>query len=1253
MSKKALMAIVLIPLFLFLFSASYAGAVEICESCDDVEDVFNSYSISWLGNVRLGATNTITLSGHQSHGIKSLLVSCEMPCGKLGEKCCYDGVVSAFVCDYNYLKCTAQDESGICAYTCNPGETTQCFTYRNGETIYGEDAVTTGACAPGTAACVDHLWGPCENQVGPFQEICNGIDDDCDGKIDNQWTDDSYPIYTYCCEDGYECGECGMGMKYCFNGNWQDDSQCTSMAYASPELCNGLDDDCDGVIDDVGNGASVEETKCACYNGNANKIETCNGLDDDCNEVIDDVYDVSTCACYNGAHTPGELTESCNSKDDDCNGVIDDQWIGTLGWDWPYYVEYCGMGTPCEGGYWKCNAAKNGVVCSTIGGSNNLAQNETCDNIDNDCDNSVDEGCACAPGNWTYCGLNVGECVQGLQECVSGAWSTQCINYKGPENEICDGSDNDCDNITDNVNGGNSTISTKCRCYNKGTPSAETCNGIDDDCNGRVDDVGSGTSVDSSHCRCYGGIVKPGEKSETCNNIDDDCDGKIDEEWANLGKDCGTGICSGGKFVCSISGNYTVCSTMSSYGMMNATDKTKLEVCNGIDDDCNGIVDDIGGMQSVEDTKCGCYGGKAKASEACNKIDDDCDEGIDEELLCLCFDGQKKACGSPIGECELGEAECTGGVWGRCTGGKGPAEETCNMKDDDCDGAMDNVENGYSIEETRCGCYNNGRPSIEKCDGIDNDCNQVIDDDIDCRCSEGEEMQCGSNVGECTPGMKQCIGGAWGACAGGVLPKPEECNGKDDDCNGVVDDVDGGNSIGSSRCACYNRFAMPSSQDEIFNGIDDDCDGKVDEGFGNVEEPSHCHDNVRNGDETGVDCGGSCKKACPVMPAVNVWIIIFAALVAVIAIFGLFFSSFWKKETKSLFERGRGKRKIISIVLVALLVAVLFAEYNVNRYSGYATVKFAGSEEMPKINQQWTCGNGFQGCTAVSTQDICTPDPYLPMNYNTYNINLQAPAEGNYSCEIRVVSNHFDYSGTQENDERTDVYLNGKLVGTTSDLRCPPGGRNIDVDVCAVEPDCVCSVLLDISMCESKHSVETCNVEPNCCWMYTDQGENADRGCGGVGCCAGKGGVGSPDEYMASVRLCYWDGSKSWCLKKACSNADWQTYKCENYNNQNDCNDYTKHAGLVCCWYGGKCQTDVCPNWYSSRVDGRFAYAKGQCEGTGSDPYVLLPAGACTWDSANPGSVFPCRCASGFSSYTNPDTYVNDRGSECVVTVLK
>jgi len=79
-------------------------------------------------------------------------------------------------------------------------------------------------------------------------------------------------------------------------------------------------------------------------------------------------------------------------------------------------------------------------------------------------------------------------------------------------------------------------------------------------------------------------------------------------------------------------------------------------------------------------------------------------------------------------------------------------------------------------------------------------------------------------MGTCGIGSETCVNGLWSGCPS---PVGETCNGIDDDCNGVVDDIDGGNSVSSTRCQCYNGISPLA---EACNGIDDDCDGHIDEG---------------------------------------------------------------------------------------------------------------------------------------------------------------------------------------------------------------------------------------------------------------------------------------------------------------------------------------------------------------------------------------------------------------------------------------
>ncbi len=127
------------------------------------------------------------------------------------------------------------------------------------------------------------------------------------------------------------------------------------------------------------------------------------------------------------------------------------------------------------------------------------------------------------------------------------------------------------------------------------------------------------------------------------------------------------------------------------------------------------------------------------------------------------------------------------------------ASEICgNGIDEDCSGSdlvcpvlcIDNDKDGYGancpLGFESCDDDSHVNPGVaEICDGVDNNCNGLIDD--------GVIRTCGINVGECKYGTESCINGQWtGVCSGGVQPIDEVCiDGKDNNCDGILD-----------NCAC-------------------------------------------------------------------------------------------------------------------------------------------------------------------------------------------------------------------------------------------------------------------------------------------------------------------------------------------------------------------------------------------------------------------------------------------------------------------
>ncbi len=127
--------------------------------------------------------------------------------------------------------------------------------------------------------------------------------------------------------------------------------------------------------------------------------------------------------------------------------------------------------------------------------------------------------------------------------------------------------------------------------------------------------------------------------------------------------------------------------------------------------------------------------------------------------------------------------------------------------------------------------------------------------------------------------------------------------------------------------------------------------------------------------------------------------------------------------------------------ILSLFFAAVFAAFAFMLISAFPSASAQGSSPL-NVSKTWSCSSGFS-CSS-ETLGICgsTFQPYLPMNYNQYTFNFNAPKVAAYKCTITAVANHFDYpaGGPQETNEVTEIALNDKAVGRTLDTACPPGG---------------------------------------------------------------------------------------------------------------------------------------------------------------------------------------------------------------------
>ncbi|TNE48751.1 MAG: hypothetical protein EP343_15185 [Deltaproteobacteria bacterium] len=312
------------------------------------------------------------------------------------------------------------------------------------------------------------------------KEECNGIDDDCDGQIDN--ISGTQEPLTQECYDGlpttlYPNSPCQKGTATCEKGVWAD---CKGQKLPKKEeTCNGVDDDCNGSIDD-----NVQDAGKSC------KVQ---GKFGECEEGKE--------FCKSGKLVCQQVntlrTEICDNKDNDCDGQVDN------------LQRECYTGAPgtanvgaCKKGIQRCDKGKWEKTCT----GEVKEEKEVCDGkTDENCNGRIDENCQCTENDSRWCGTQQGSCKLGKQTCTQGKWGN-CVGGVGPTAEVCDGKDNDCDGQVDegNPEGGKAcSVSTnkglcvqgeeRCQsgslaCVSIYQPLPESCDGKDNNCNGTVDE---------------------------------------------------------------------------------------------------------------------------------------------------------------------------------------------------------------------------------------------------------------------------------------------------------------------------------------------------------------------------------------------------------------------------------------------------------------------------------------------------------------------------------------------------------------------------------------------------------------------------------------------------------------------------------------------------------------------------------------------------------------------------------------------
>jgi hypothetical protein len=318
------------------------------------------------------------------------------------------------------------------------------------------DTLDVGSCKAGQRICVEGESSECLGQVLPDDEICNGKDDDCDGKLDE--------IAAASTCDTHLSGACREGALLCRDGI----KFCQATQESQTESCNAVDDDCDGMTDEV-SGTVCYPTQTAGCSLDARGVWQCNGQ---C------ATGQTSCAGSDercsGAITPTEercTTGTMLAQDEDCDGAIDESCPCGSG-----DSRDCYAGPLGTRGFGVCKAGRQECVSTEWGDctGQTLPSPETCANpgYDDDCNDVVDD----VPGVGSTC-VALGEkgiCRDGTLDCT-GDGEPECLAGEAADEELCDELDQDCDG--DATNGFDFNSDATCGSCDVKCSAAETCCG--------------------------------------------------------------------------------------------------------------------------------------------------------------------------------------------------------------------------------------------------------------------------------------------------------------------------------------------------------------------------------------------------------------------------------------------------------------------------------------------------------------------------------------------------------------------------------------------------------------------------------------------------------------------------------------------------------------------------------------------------------------------------------------------------------